>query len=94
MKIEEILGKLVSYETVSERSNENLADFIIKFLQNQGISAKKIRGEKGRFNIYSRIGPDINGGIILSGHTDVVPTTGQKWLTNPFKLKSTYVIIL
>ena len=87
MKIEDILGKLVSYETVSEKSNEDLADFIIKFLQNQGISAKKIRGEKGRFNIYSRIGPDIDGGIILSGHTDVVPTTGQKWLTNPFKLK-------
>jgi acetylornithine deacetylase len=77
MKIEDILGKLVSYETVSEKNNEDLADFIIKFLQNQGISAQKIRGEKGRFNIYSRIGPDINGGIILSGHTDVVPTTGQ-----------------
>ena len=87
MKIEDILGKLVSYETVSEKNNEDLADFIIKFLQNQGISAQKIRGEKGRFNIYSRIGPDINGGIILSGHTDVVPTTGQKWSTNPFKLK-------
>ena len=40
----------------------------------------------GQFNLYAKIGPEVDGGIILSGHTDVVPTEGQNWITNPFKL--------
>ncbi len=86
MKIEKILDKLVSFETISETSNNDIADFIIKFLKNFNVKARKVKGEKGRFNVYSKIGPDVDGGIILSGHTDVVPTRGQIWQTNPFKL--------
>ena len=86
MNTEEILRKLISYKTVSETSNNYLADFIIKFLKGLGIKAIKIKGEEGRFNVYCKIGPNVDGGIILSGHTDVVPTEGQEWKTNPFEL--------
>lgn len=82
----QILEKLISYQTVSETSNVKIAEFIIKFLKNFGIQSKKIQGHKGRFNIYSCIGPRVDGGIVLSGHTDVVPVTGQSWLTDPFKM--------
>ena len=81
-----IFEKLISYQTVSEKTNKELALFIISYLKNLNIKATKIEGEKGRFNIYSRIGPIVDGGIILSGHTDVVPVEGQNWSTNPFKL--------
>ena len=84
MNTEEILRKLI-YKTVSETSNNYLADFIIKFLKGLGIKAIKIK-EEGRFNVYCKIGPNVDGGIILSGHTDVVPTEGQEWKTNPFEL--------
>ncbi len=86
MRVEEILTKLISFQSISETSNNKLADFIISFLKKFDVQAEKIEGHKGRFNIYCRIGPKVDGGIILSGHTDVVPTTGQKWSTNPFKL--------
>lgn len=86
MKQIQILEKLISYKTISETSNLDLAEFIIKFLDKFDVKSKKIQGHKGRFNIYSRIGPNIDGGIVLSGHTDVVPVTGQSWLTDPFKL--------
>ena len=86
MNLEAILNKLVSYETISETNNKDIALFIINFLKNLNIEAKKFEGHKGRFNIYSRIGPAKEGGIILSGHTDVVPVIGQDWTTNPFKL--------
>ena len=81
-----ILEKLVSYKTVSEQTNKEIASFIIDYLKDLNFEATKIEGEKGRFNIYSRIGPITDGGIILSGHTDVVPVEGQIWSTNPFKL--------
>ena len=81
MNTEEILRKLISYKTVSETSNNYLADFIIKFLKGLGIKAIKIKGQEGRFNVYCKIGPNVDGGIILSGHTDVVPTEGQEWKT-------------
>ena len=86
MRVEEILTKLISFQSISETSNNKLADFIISFLKKFDVQAEKIEGHKGRFNIYCRIGPKVDGGIIFSGHTDVVPTTGQKWSTNPFKL--------
>ena len=43
-------------------------------------------GTQGQYNLYCKIGPNLDGGIILSGHTDVVPISGQNWSTNPFQL--------
>ena len=82
----QILEKLISYKSISETSNIEIAEFIIDFLKKLGFKSNKIEGHKGRFNVYSCIGPDKDGGIVLSGHTDVVPTTGQSWHTDPFKL--------
>ncbi len=86
MNLEKILSKLISYPTISEKSNRDLADFIINYLKAFGIKAEKIEGDKGRFNIFSSIGPKNEGGIVLSGHTDVVPVTGQNWSFDPFKM--------
>ena len=86
MHIEKILQKLVSFKTISETSNKQLVDFISRFLKTYGINAKKIEGDKNQYNLYCRIGPRVDGGVVFSGHTDVVPTNGQKWKTNPFKL--------
>ena len=62
MNLEKILSKLISYPTISEKSNRELADFIINFLEIYRIKAEKIEGEKGRFNIFSMIGPKNEGG--------------------------------
>ncbi len=86
MNLDIILSKLISYKTISEQSNNELANFIIGFLKTHGIEAHKIEGEKGRFNVFCMIGPKTDGGIVLSGHTDVVPVNNQKWSSDPFKL--------
>ena len=83
MKFEQIFDKLISFQTISEISNEEIINFIYDFLKNQNLNPKKIQGHEGRFNLYCKIGPDRPGGVILSGHTDVVPVEGQKWSTNP-----------
>ncbi len=87
MNLNQILSKLISFETISETSNDEIASFIINFLNSYGIKSEKIKGDPGRFNIHSIIGPKVDGGIILSGHTDVVPTEGQLWSSNPFRLQ-------
>ncbi len=87
MNKEQILEKLISFKTISETNNDKMIDFIIKFLKDCNIKSKKIFGEKGRYNLYCRIGPNVEGGIIFSGHTDVVPVEGQEWTYNPFKMK-------
>ena len=86
MNLDQIFSKLISFPTISENSNKELANFIIDYLNKIGLKAKKIEGEKGRFNVFCRIGPKKDGGIAFSGHTDVVPTDGQKWTSNPFNL--------
>ena len=86
MNLKKILSKLISYATISEKSNLELATFIINFLKKNGVNAQKIQGEKGRFNVFCKIGPETEGGIVLSGHMDVVPVQGQKWTHNPFKM--------
>ena len=86
MNLEKILSKLISYPTISEKSNRELADFIIDFLKVYKIKAEKIEGDRGRFNVFSMIGPKNEGGSVLSGHTDVVPVEGQNWSFNPFKM--------
>ena len=88
MKFEQIFDKLISFQSISEISNKGIINFIYDYLKNQDLNPKKIQGHEGRFNLYCKIGPDKPGGIILSGHTDVVPVEGQKWSTNPFKLSS------
>ncbi len=86
MNFVNLFSKLISYKTVSRTSNEKLMLFIKNYLLDFNIKSELLEGSKGQFNMYSRIGPNKDGGIILSGHTDVVPIEGQKWETEPFCL--------
>jgi acetylornithine deacetylase len=83
-----LLQKLVSFDTVSSRSNLPLIDWVGTWLSERGIRfsvAPNASGDKAA--LYASIGPDIDGGVVLSGHTDVVPVEGQAWTTDPFALR-------
>jgi len=82
----QIFAKLVSFQTVSETSNRLLIDYIYEYLKSFQLNPRKIHGDDGRFNLLCQIGPNSPGGLVLSGHTDVVPVSGQKWNNNPFNL--------
>jgi len=82
-----LLGELVSFETVSARSNLDLIEHIAAYLDDLGIAAQLSHDESGqKANLFATIGPPIDGGIVLSGHTDVVPIDNQDWQTPPFSL--------
>ena len=83
----EILDKLISFPTVSSESNRDCIDWISDYLKSYGATCKISSEADGKANIFATLGPDIDGGIILSGHTDVVPVIGQNWSSDPFKMK-------
>lgn len=81
------LERLIAFNTVSNRSNLELIHYIQDYLKQHGIDSQLIRNSQGdKANLLACIGPAVAGGIVLSGHTDVVPTTGQSWSTDPFVL--------
>ena len=83
----EILKKLVSFDTTSFKSNLDLIKFIENYLNDLNIKSELIYDEtKNKANLFTTIGPNLQGGIVLSGHTDVVPTTKQNWTSDPFIL--------
>ncbi|MET0182724.1 MAG: M20/M25/M40 family metallo-hydrolase, partial [Caulobacterales bacterium] len=89
MNTVEILSKLISFDTTSRNSNLELIVWVEDFLRARGIPSHRVMNEDGsKANLYALIGPEIPGGVVLSGHTDVVPVDGQDWRTDPFKLES------
>lgn len=83
----EILKKLVSFDTTSFKSNLDLIKFIENYLNDLNIKSELIYDEtKNKANLFTTIGPNLQGGIVLSGHTDVVPITKQNWNSDPFIL--------
>lgn len=83
----EMLGKLVAFDTVSSKSNLSLVSWITALLDQHSITYRLTSSDdKTKQNIFARVGPEVAGGVILSGHTDVVPVEGQKWDSDPFKL--------
>lgn len=83
----QILEKLISYPTVSSDSNLQLVEWVEAFLESHGIRSERIMSACGtKAHLYAQTGPDIDGGVILSGHTDVVPVEGQNWSTDPWTL--------
>ena len=89
MNSEEILARLVAFDTTSRTSNLQLIDFIRNLLDDHGIESLLVHNDdQSRANLYATIGPDDIGGVMLSGHTDVVPTTGQNWHSDPYHLKT------
>lgn len=83
----EWIAKLVGIDTTSRLSNLALIDLIADYLAQHGIASERIFDATGaKANLYATIGPKDRPGIILSGHTDVVPVDGQDWSSDPFKL--------
>ncbi len=83
----ELLARLVAFPTVSARSNLEMIDFISDFLSLRGFEVHRIPAPGGqKAGLFARIGPSGPAGILLSGHTDVVPTEGQAWRRDPFRL--------
>ncbi|WP_281859448.1 M20/M25/M40 family metallo-hydrolase, partial [Litoreibacter halocynthiae] len=80
-----ILDKLVSFQTVSNVSNLDLVDWVEDYLKGHGVSATRVYNDEGnKASLYANVGPEVEGGVVLSGHTDVVPVEGQAWDTDPF----------
>lgn len=82
-----LLERLVGFPTVSRDSNLPLIDFVRDFLAGRGIASTLVADGSGRkANLFATIGAGDDGGIMLSGHTDVVPVDGQDWRSDPFRL--------
>ncbi len=83
----EILEQLVSFESLSGRPTHGIVGFIDEYLSGHGIETTLSYDAAGeRANLFATIGPQIDGGIVLNGHTDVVPVEGQPWSSDPFTL--------
>jgi len=82
-----ILARLVAFDTTSRDSNLALIDYVESLLGPLGVTATRVASPDGaKANLYATIGPRVEGGIVLSGHTDVVPVDGQAWTSHPFTL--------
>lgn len=83
----DLLARLVAFDTTSRESNLALIDFVSDYLAGYGVASELIYNEaKSKANLFASIGPVDVPGIVLSGHTDVVPVDGQAWTHAPFQL--------
>ncbi|WP_110635683.1 acetylornithine deacetylase [Salinicola salarius] len=83
----DLLANLVGFDTVSRHSNLALIDFVEHYLASHRVPAQRITNADGsKANLLARVGPAVEGGVVLSGHTDVVPVDGQPWRSDPFTL--------
>ncbi|TWB08209.1 acetylornithine deacetylase [Rhizobium sp. ERR 1071] len=83
----ELLDRLIAFPTISADSNLPLIDFVRGYLAERGFECRLVPDEGGlKANLFATIGPKQDDGIVLSGHTDVVPVTTQAWTTDPFRL--------
>ena len=81
----ELMHRLVAFPTVSRDSNLELIDFARNYLADFGIGSTIVTNDYGtKASLYAHVGPMVDGGVVLSGHTDVVPVDGQAWDTDPF----------
>ena len=81
------LEQLIAFDTTSRYSNLDLIKWVENQIKPLGFSCRRIENSAGdKANLWARIGPDVDGGLVLSGHTDVVPVDGQDWHTDPFQL--------
>lgn len=83
----DILARLIAFDTTSRNSNLALIAWVEEFLRERGIASRRVANADGsKANLYAVIGPHVAGGVVLSGHTDVVPVDGQPWSSNPWVL--------
>ena len=83
----QVIDHLIAFDTTSRYSNMELIHWVADYLKGWGIESSLSRGEDDKkANLFATLGPVGDGGIVLSGHTDVVPVDGQPWDTDPFKV--------
>lgn len=83
----DILARLVAFPTVSRDPNLPLIDWIRNYLADHGVDSQLVGDDTGRkANLFASIGPQVEGGLVLSGHSDVVPIDDQHWTSDPFEL--------
>jgi acetylornithine deacetylase len=82
-----VLERLVGFDTTSRGSNLALIEYVEAELARLGVASRRVPNAEGtKSNLYATIGPPVEGGVVLSGHTDVVPVDGQPWTSDPFRL--------
>jgi acetylornithine deacetylase len=83
----DILARLVSFDTTSRHSNLELIAWVEGYLDSHVVAARRVPSPDGqKTNLLATLGPDTAGGVVLSGHTDVVPVDGQPWSSDPWTL--------
>lgn len=83
----DLLARLVAFDTTSRESNLALIDFVASYLDGFGVPYELIHNAEGtKANLFATLGPTDVPGIVLSGHTDVVPVDGQAWTRPAFEL--------
>jgi acetylornithine deacetylase len=84
----ELLERLVAFDTESSKSNLALIDFVAEYLDSWGVPQLRVPNAEGdKAALFATLGPMTDGGVVLSGHTDVVPVTGQAWTSDPLRLR-------
>lgn len=84
-RVAPLLARLIGYDTVSRNSNLALIDFVANHLSGLGVRTTVRHNADGtKANLFATIGPECDGGLVLAGHSDVVPVDGQDWSTDPF----------
>src|SRR5476651_1976694 len=82
----DLVKELIAFDTTSRDSNLALIDFAQELLERAGARCRRSYDASGKkANLFATLGPDGDGGYVLSGHTDVVPVDGQDWSSDPFK---------
>lgn len=85
-RVLEILKRLIAFDTVSSESNMALINYVRDLLATKGIESLIVKDDTGgKANLFASTGPKDQPGILLSGHTDVVPVAGQAWTLPPFQ---------
>lgn len=83
----DMIARLIGFDTVSRNSNMELIHYVRDYLADFGIQSHLVENADGsKANLFATVGPNVEGGVVLSGHTDVVPVDGQPWDTDPFEL--------
>lgn len=84
----DMITTLVGFDTVSRNSNLELIHYVRDYLAEHGVQSHLVSNkEQTKANLFATVGPNVEGGIVLSGHTDVVPVDGQPWDTDPFTVE-------
>ncbi|MGD8416713.1 MAG: M20/M25/M40 family metallo-hydrolase, partial [Pseudomonadales bacterium] len=84
----EMIETLVAIPTVSRDSNLACIDFVRDYLDSYGVASHLVQSpDAPKANLFATVGPMVPGGVVLSGHTDVVPVDDQDWDSDPFRVE-------